>query len=450
MSDLHHNFNRWAPGDEYSHLAQNYAPLDLNISYGEGPHLVSQDGVVYADFIGGYGAVQFGHRHPKIVAAMQQQISSQPYISAILKDVGPGDTINHQIKPGGLDLTTRRFTTPILGEFSRKLAEFSRIPDAVVLPKNGGGEIFETAVKALRAHGVRNRGIPNNEGVIIVFEHCFHGRTSCAVAASSDPGVKRDFGPFPHGFVSVPYNDIPALKRVMEQHKGRISGVMVEPVQGEAGVIIPSDDFLPAVQQLCRDHNTILCLDEIQSGWGRTGKRWAWEHFLETPPDMILTAKAIGAGLVASSACIGRRDIMDIFDAGSDGATMSGSALTCAVGLAAMEVLEEENLCAQSALIGERMSSGLSLVLNSPIVHDVRVLGAWGAVEVESEEMAEAISNYLVTEKYIVCTSAHQAIRLSPPLNTPLKHVNYVVGSIIGAIEKFENNPQMVHNFTLG
>jgi ornithine--oxo-acid transaminase len=451
------SFDHMKPHTGFEHCAQNYGPINLNLRYGEGPYLIGNDGTVYIDFIGGYGAVMFGHRHPRIVATIEKQIASQKEVSAFLQsyDFAQNGAYKGDLQRGGLDLTTRNFTYPLLGEYTTKLAAFSRIPDAVVLPKNGGGEIIESAVKAMRGDGVRRRGIPNNQGKIIVFSRNFHGRTSSAMAASTNPKVKQNFGPFIEGFISVTYGDIEALKAVMDKNKGFISGVLMEPIQGEAGVLIPPAGYLKAVQTLCKDYNAVLCLDEIQSGMGRTGKRWAWEHDLDEAPDMIVTAKALGAGIVASSALIGKREIIDgVFTPGSDGATMSGSPLTCAVGLEAMAILDEEHLCAAGIKIGEHLKNGLTPLLDSPMIKDIRIRGAWGGIELTHDDyeftkkMATAISNYLTTVCRVVCTPAYESIRLSPPLTMPLAYVDRAAELIIETIALFENNPDLVTQYT--
>lgn len=453
----HDNFNYMKPGAGFEHCARNYGPINLNLQYGEGPYLVGKDGTVYIDFIGGYGAVMFGHRHPRIVAAIKQQISSQDDISKFLQnyDFTNGTKYSGKLERGGLDLTTRNFTYSLLGEYTAQLAAFSRIPDAVVMPKNGGGEIIESAVKALRGDGVRRRGIPLNEGKIIVFSRNFHGRTTSAMAASTNPKVKQDFGPFLEGFIHAPYGDLAALKTIMEENKGFISGILMEPIQGEAGVLMPPAGYLKAVQQLCRTYNTVLCLDEIQSGMGRTGKRWAWEHELDEAPDMIVTAKALGAGIVASSALVGKREIMDtVFTPGSDGATMSGSPLTCAVGIEAMNILEDENLCEAGIKIGDRLSKGLGQIQNHSLIKEVRIRGSWGGIEIkhdnhkQADKIAVAISNYLTTESRIACTPAHGSIRLSPPLTMPLELIDYAAEQIVNAVELFSKTPEMVDQFT--
>ena len=455
QGQLAKNFNHMAPGAEYDRVARNYNPIDLGFQYGEGSYLIDEDKRVYLDFIGGYGAVMFGHRHEKVVETIVRQVSSQPAVSEFLAnyDFESGDRFEGEIKPGGLDLITRNFTYPLLAEYATKLAAFSRIEDAVVLPKNGGGEIIDSAVKGMRKDGEERRGIAAGEGKIIVFENNFHGRTHAAVAASTSDVVKGGFGPYLPGFIHVPYGDAEEFEKAMKDNVGLVAGVLIEPIQGEGGVIIPPEGFLKRVQELCKEHDAVLCLDEIQSGMGRTGKRWAWEHDLDEAPDMIVTAKALGAGTVAASALVGSREIMNAFTPGTDGATMSGSPLTCAVGLAAIEILEKENLCEASAKVGEHMMRGLAPLADHPMVKEIRVRGSWGAVELagdtveEAENLAVAVSNYLTTEMRIACTPAHGCIRLSPPINMDPKLVDIAAQRIVEAVREFEQRPELSKAF---
>jgi ornithine--oxo-acid transaminase len=370
-------------------VPRNYAPLPVVLVRGEGCFVWDVEGRRYLDGLSAYSALNQGHRHPRIVAALVEQA-------------------------GRLTLTSRAFHDDRMGAFLERLCAVSTFPRA--LPMNTGAESVETAVKAMRRWGYERKGVPDGEGELVVAEGNFHGRTLLAVSLSTDPASRGGYGPYLPGIVKVPFGDAGALGRVLGP---RTVGVLLEPIQGEAGVIVPPDDYLARVRALCAEHRVPLCLDEVQTGLGRTGRMFGWQH-AGARPDLVCVGKALSGGLYPVSAVCGSEEILGVFTPGTHGSTYGGNALAAAVGTAALDVIVEEDLPARAARLGAlalaRLRAGLA---GAPGVREVRGRGLMIAVELD-RAAARAAAEALALDAAVLCkdTRGH-TLRFLPPLVTP-------------------------------
>src|SRR5689334_1468222 len=322
-----------APTDlEWQHAAHNYKPLPVTLARGEGSWVWDTDGHRYLDMLAGYSALNFGHRHPALVAAAHAQLDK-------------------------LTLTARAFSNDTFGPFAAELAALCRKDAAVLM--NTGAEAVETAIKIARRWGYERKGIAPNSATIIVFDHNFHGRTTTIVGFSSDADSKDGFGPFTPGFRRVRYGDIDAVAAAIDD---TVAAVLVEPIQGEAGIVIPPDGYLTALRDLCRTYNILMIADEVQSGFGRTGKLFACDHE-GVVPDMYILGKAIGGGIVPLSAVVADWDVMDVLTPGSHGSTFGGNPLACAVGTAVLELVRDGSLFANAAALEAQLRDGLRVMM---------------------------------------------------------------------------------------
>lgn len=362
--------------------AHNYHPLDLVIERAEGAWVTDVEGRRYLDCLSSYSAVNQGHCHPRILATLVQQASR-------------------------VTLTSRAFRNDQLGPFCEELAQLCGME--MVLPMNTGAEAVETAIKAARRWGYRTKGIPDGQATIIAFENNFHGRTTTIVGFSSEPAYKADFGPFAPGFVLVPFGDIEAVRAAMTAHS---CAVLMEPIQCEAGVLLPPDGFLRELSALCTENRVLLIADEIQTGLGRTGALFACDHEGVTP-DMYILGKALSGGFYPVSAVVSRREVLGVFGPGSHGSTFGGNPLGCAVARTALRVLQEEELVARSADQGAWLLEQLR-ALRHPVIRAVRGRGLMIAIELH--EQARPYCEALKT-RGMLCKETHDTvIRLSPPL----------------------------------
>ncbi len=362
--------------------AHNYHPLDVVIERGEGAWLYGVDGRRYLDCLSAYSAVNQGHCHPRILESLREQAAS-------------------------VTLTSRAFRNTQLPLFCEELAELCDME--VVLPMNSGAEGVETAIKAARRWGYKKKGIPKDRAEIIVFANNFHGRTTTIVGFSSDAAYREGFGPFTPGFVSVPYGDAAALERAITPNT---CGILIEPIQCEAGILIPPDGYLRAVRELCTRHRVLFLADEIQTGLGRTGRLFACDHE-GVKPDLFILGKALSGGFYPVSAIVSRRDIMEVFDPGSHGSTYGGNPLACAVARTALRVLEDEGLVARSAELGAWLLKELRPIRH-PHVKEVRGRGLLVAIEltVPARSYCEALQR-----RGVLCKETHDyVIRIAPPL----------------------------------
>lgn len=388
---------------EQHYLAQNYAPLDVVLEKAEGCYVWDDKGKRYLDFLSAYSAVSFGHAHPEIINTLVTQAQK-------------------------LDVVSRAFYADNLGPFARQLCTLTGM-DAM-LPMNTGAEAVETAIKAARRWGYQHKGIPADKAQIIVAEGNFHGRTSTIVGFSSDSDYKKDFGPFDGGFIAVPFGDAAALETAITPHT---CAFLVEPMQGEGGIIVPPAGWLKQVQAICRRHNVLLILDEIQTGMGRTGKNFAFQHEIDRP-DALLLGKALGGGVYPVSAFLAKNELMQVFTPGSHGSTFGGNPIACAVGQKALELLERLQLAQNSAVLGAYLQQEIRKI-NSPLVRQVRGAGLWVGIEIDTQKTtARAVCTALMAHGVLAKDTHGTVVRLAPPLvinkqqiNTALQALRHVL-----------------------
>ncbi|WP_341278954.1 ornithine--oxo-acid transaminase [Paenibacillus sp. FSL H8-0537] len=362
--------------------AHNYHPLPIVITKAEGVWVEDPHGKRYMDMLSGYSALNQGHRHPRIIEALKKQ----------------ADLVT---------LTSRAFYNEPLGELLALLTELTG--KNMLLPMNTGVEAVETAVKAARRYGYRVKGIPAGQADIIVCAGNFHGRTLTVTSFSSEPSYREDFGPFTPGFTLIPYGDIAALEAAISPNT---AAFLVEPIQGEAGIVIPPDGYLRQAAALCKQHQVLLMADEIQTGFGRTGKRFAcdWE---EVTPDVYILGKALGGGVLPVSAVAADSSVLGVFEPGSHGSTFGGNPLASAVAVASLRVTEDERLADRSLTLGEELLSKLSLIKHPDIV-EVRGRGLFIAIELRGAARPYCEK---LKEAGLLCKETHEkVIRLAPPL----------------------------------
>ncbi len=370
---------------EAQYGAKNYKPLDVVLTRGEGTYVWDVDGNRYLDCLSAYSAVNQGHCHPKILAAMVEQASR-------------------------LTLTSRAFRNDQLAPFYEELCALTR--SHKVLPMNSGAEAVETALKVARKWGYEVKGVPDGQAEIIVAADNFHGRTVAIVGFSSDPQSRGGFGPFAPGFKMVPFGDAGALEAAIGPNT---VAFLVEPIQGEAGVIIPPAGYLKRVRELCTQHNVILILDEIQTGLGRTGKLLAEEHD-GVEADLTLIGKALSGGFYPVSAVLSNSEVMSVLHPGEHGSTFGGNPLACAVARAALKVLVEEDMIGNAARVGERLKGQLAAI-PAPSVKEVRGRGLMIAVELHADAGgARRVCEELQRRGLLAKETHDHTIRIAPPL----------------------------------
>jgi ornithine--oxo-acid transaminase len=387
--------------------AHNYAPLDVVLCRGEGCFVWDVEGRRYLDMLSAYSALNQGHCHPRIVAALREQA-------------------------GTLTLTSRAFHNDRMGGLLRRLSELTGFPKS--LPMNSGAEAVETAVKAMRRWGYEKKGVPDDAAEIIVADGNFHGRTTTMVSLSSDPQSYGHYGPRTPGFVRVPYGDAGAIERAIGPNT---VGVLLEPIQGEAGVVIPPDDYLPAVRAACTAHGVIFCLDEIQTGLGRTGRMFAWQH-VGACPDLIVLGKALSGGVYPVSAVCGEAWILEVFTPGTHGSTFGGNPLAAAVAMAALDVLVDERLPERAADLGAKAKAALHRGLDGVSdIREVRGRGLFLAVEYD-RPVAHDVAAALARETSVLAKDTHgTTIRLAPPLVTPEDVLMGAIEAMIPVLRRF-------------
>ncbi|MEN8153409.1 MAG: ornithine--oxo-acid transaminase [Acidobacteriota bacterium] len=370
---------------EHKYGAHNYHPLEVVISKAEGIWVEDVEGKKYMDMLSAYSAVNQGHRHPAIIKALKNQADE-------------------------LTLTSRAFFNDKWPLFAKKLAELTE--KDMVLPMNTGAEAVETAIKTMRKWGYLKKGIEQNKAEIIVFEENFHGRTTTIVSFSTDPDAKDNYGPFTPGFKIVPYNDLDSVKSAINENT---VGILVEPIQGEAGVVVPDDGFLKGLSDITKENNILLAVDEIQTGFARTGKMFAFMYD-NIVPDIIVMGKALGGGVFPVSAVAANEDILGVFTPGSHGSTFGGNPLGCAVAIASIEVLLDENLANRSFELGKYFKEQLE-GLNSDKIELVRGRGLLIGVVLKESAGKARIYTTKLKEKGILCKETHDwIIRFAPPL----------------------------------
>ncbi|MFE9642705.1 ornithine--oxo-acid transaminase [Streptomyces sp. NPDC006365] len=382
-------------------LAHNYHPLPVVVARAEGVWVEDVEGRRYLDMLAGYSALNFGHRHPALIEAAHRQLDQ-------------------------LTLTSRAFHNDKLAEFAESLAELTGLD--MVLPMNTGAEAVESGIKVARKWAYEVKGVPADQATIVVAADNFHGRTTTIVSFSTDESARAGFGPFTPGFRIVPYNDLAALEAAVDE---TTAAVLIEPIQGEAGVVIPDDGYLTGVRELTRRAGCLFIADEIQSGLGRTGRTLAVEHEAVVP-DVVLLGKALGGGIVPVSAVVARRDVLGVLRPGEHGSTFGGNPLAAAVGSAVVELLGTGEFQLRAAELGATLREGLA-ALEGRGVRGFRARGLWAGVDVDPAiGTGREISERLMREGILVKDTHGSTIRLAPPLTI----TDGELRSALGTLEK--------------
>jgi ornithine--oxo-acid transaminase len=385
--------------------AHNYKPLDVVLARGQGVWVWDTEGKRYLDCLSAYSAVNQGHCHPRIIEAMVEQAQK-------------------------LTLTSRAFRNDQLPLFYEEICALTGAHK--VLPMNSGAEAVESAIKAVRKWGYEVKGVPDGQAEIIVCADNFHGRTIAIVGFSTDPAARRHFGPFAPGFIVVPFGDADALEAAITPNT---VGFLVEPIQGEAGVIIPPAGYLRRVREICTRNTVMLILDEIQTGLGRTGKLFAEEHE-GVEADLTLIGKALSGGFYPVSAVLSNAEVLGVLKPGEHGSTFGGNPLACAVARAALKVLVEEGMIENARIMGERFLSGLR-GFNHPVIKEVRGRGLLMAMELEEEAGGARRFTEALMERGLLCKETHtHTIRFAPPLVITAPEVDWALEQIAGVLSQ--------------
>ncbi len=394
---------------EHRYGAHNYHPLPVVLSRGEGVHVWDVEGKKYYDFLSAYSAVNQGHCHPSIVKALVEQA-------------------------GILALTSRAFHNDVLGVFEKFVTEYFGFDK--VLPMNTGAEAVETAIKLCRKWAYLKKGIAENQAKIVVCENNFHGRTTTIVSFSNDPDAYSDYGPFTPGFIRIPYNDVSALEKALEDPD--VAGFMVEPIQGEAGVFVPDQGYLTSCRNLCTEKNVLFIADEVQTGIARTGKLLACDHE-NVKPDILILGKAISGGMYPVSAVFANDDIMLLIKPGQHGSTFGGNPIAAKVAMAALNVITDEKLAENARYLGELLRKELKAI-NSDMISLVRGRGLLNAIIIKPKNGKEAWDVCLkMAENGLLAKPTHgDIIRFAPPLVITEEQIMECVEIIKKSIAFFE------------
>ncbi|MBB6372699.1 ornithine--oxo-acid transaminase [Chryseobacterium shigense] len=377
---------------EDKHGAHNYHPLPVVLDRGEGVFVWDVEGKKYYDFLSAYSAVNQGHSHPKIVAALVEQAQK-------------------------LALTSRAFYNSKLGEYEQKITSLFGFDK--VLPMNSGAEAVETAVKLARKWSYEVKGISENAAKIIVCENNFHGRTTTIVSFSNDPDANQNYGPFTPGFIKIPYNDITALEEVLNREAANIAAFLVEPIQGEAGVYVPDEGFLKNASELCKKHNVLFIADEVQTGIARTGQLIACHHE-NVQPDILILGKALSGGMYPVSAVLANNHIMNVIKPGQHGSTFGGNPIACAVAVAALDVVADEKLSERAEHLGQLFRAEIEKIIEkNNLITKVRGKGLLNAILINDTPDSSTAWNLCLQlkENGLLAKPTHgNIIRLAPPL----------------------------------
>ena len=377
---------------EEKHGAHNYHPLPVVLDKGEGVFVWDVEGKKYYDFLSAYSAVNQGHSHPKIVDALVNQAKK-------------------------LALTSRAFYNSNLGEYEKKITTLFGFDK--VLPMNSGAEAVETAVKLARKWSYEVKGISENAAKIVVCKNNFHGRTTTIVSFSNDPDANQNYGPFTPGFVKIPYNDLAALEEILKNEGQNIAAFLVEPIQGEAGVYVPDENFLKNASELCKKYNVLFIADEVQTGIARTGKLIACHHE-DVQPDILILGKALSGGMYPVSAVLANDEIINVIKPGQHGSTFGGNPIACAVAIAALDVVEEERLSERAEELGKLFRSEIEKVIEkTDLITKVRGKGLLNAILINDTPESSTAWNLCLKlkENGLLAKPTHgNIIRLAPPL----------------------------------
>jgi len=393
---------------EARYCAQNYHPLPVVLTRAQGAYVWDENGKKYLDMMSAYSAVSHGHGHERLVKLVQEQV-------------------------GRLNIVSRAFHTDKLGLFLEKVCTMTG--QDMALPMNTGAEAVETAIKAARKWAYTVKGVAHDKAELIACKGNFHGRTIAIVAMSDEPQYQQGFGPFPPGFRLVEYGDIGSLEAAINENT---AAFLVEPIQGEGGIIVPPDGYLKAAAELCRKHNVLLIADEIQTGLGRTGKLLACDHE-DVHPDGLILGKALGGGILPVSMFLARRDVMSVFTPGDHGSTFGGNPLAAAVGLEALNILVDDDLPARSEAMGEYLVAELENI-NSPLISEIRGRGLFIGVEIDASLCSARTVCEALMDRGLLSKETHETVvRFAPPLIINQDEIDWAVTQIrevLGDIEK--------------
>ena len=393
---------------EARYCAQNYHPLPVVLTKAQGAYVWDESGKKYLDMMSAYSAVSHGHGHERLVQLVREQV-------------------------GRLNIVSRAFYTDKLGPFLERACTLTG--QDMALPMNTGAEAVETAIKAARKWAYTVKGVAHDKAEIITCRGNFHGRTITIVAMSDEPQYQSGFGPFPAGFRLVDFGDIESLEQAINENT---AAFLVEPIQGEGGIIVPPPGYLKAAAELCRKHDVLLIADEIQTGLGRTGKLLAVEHE-DVHPDGLILGKALGGGILPVSMFLSRRDVMSVFTPGDHGSTFGGNPLAAAVGLEALNILVEDDLPARSAAMGERLLGELR-AMGSPLIREVRGRGLFVGIEVDAALCSARTVCEMLMERGLLSKETHETVvRLAPPLIVSQTEIDWAITQIrevLGEIDK--------------
>lgn len=392
---------------EERYCAQNYLPLPVVLTHGEGVFVWDDDGNKYLDMMSAYSAVSHGHANPRLVKVAQEQLAK-------------------------LNIVSRAYHTDKLGPFLQRACELTGMDMA--LPMNTGAEGVETALKASRKWAYDVKGVKADAAEIIACKGNFHGRTISVIAFSSEEQYKRGFGPFPAGFRLAEYGNLKSLQELITPNT---AAFLIEPIQGEAGIVLPPAGYLKACAKLCKKHNVLLIADEVQTGLGRTGKLLACEHE-GVQPDGLILGKALGGGILPVSMFLARRDVMAVFTPGDHGSTFGGNPLAAAVGLEALNILVEDDLPTRSASMGDYMLNGLQKI-DSPLIKDIRGVGLFVGVEIDpalgtAREVCERLMPHGILSKETHDT----VVRLAPPLTISRSEIDWALERISDVLREMD------------
>ena len=389
---------------DHRYAAHNYSPLDVVIARGEGAWVQDVEGRRYFDALAGYSALNFGHSNPRLVAVAERQLHT-------------------------LTLTSRAFHSNQLGPFARDLAALTG--KDLILPMNSGAEAVETAIKVTRRWGKRAKGLPEDWGTIIVMGGNFHGRTTTIVSFSTDKTAREDYGPYTPGFLVVPYGDITALRAAMTDET---IGILLEPIQGEGGVVIPPEGFLRDVRALCTERNVLMIADEIQSGLARTGRTFACDHE-DVVPDIYIMGKALGGGIVPLSAIAANTDVLGVITPGSHGSTFGGNPFAAAIGHEVIAMLNTGEFQERARVLGDVLAGELA-ALAHPGILEVRQRGLWAGIDVDPALMSGKELCYRMADRGVLAKDTHgSTIRLAPPLVATEADIHMLVGVIADSLK---------------
>lgn len=392
-------------------VTTNYHPLPVVLIEGDGAWVTDVDGVRYLDALSGYSAVNFGHSNPRIVAAAQEQMAK-------------------------LGLIARAFHSANLGPFCNALADLTGME--MVLPVNSGAEAVEAAIKAARKWGYTVKGVPDNQAEIIVMDDNFHGRTSTIISFSSDPDAKDGYGPYTPGFISVPFGDAEAVREAITPNT---VAVLTEPIQGEAGVIIPPATFLPDVREICDDNGILMIVDEIQSGFGRTGSTFACEQ-LGVQPDLYTLGKALGGGVYPVSAVVGRRDVLGVFTPGTHGSTFGGNPIAAAIGLEVIEITKTGEFQQNALVRGEQMRYRIQgmMAKHRGLFEGFRQIGMWVGVDFNPDVLTgREVCELMMTHRVLMKDAHGSVVRISPPLCATEADIDFLCDALEATLEQIES-----------